>query len=128
MEQSDDDDDADEEMHEEHDDATGPGQQTKIGQDRHRPGTQKEMGKLRESFPNTVAVCAHLYKDLSLRDDLRMVATATRFFMTEYSDVLSVLKMSQDLQGVSNAGIVKLNRKTNNIDKMFQGMSYVSII
>ena len=85
-------------------------------------------GKLRESFPNTVAVCAHLYKDLSLRDDLRMVATATRFFMTEYSDVLSVLKMSQDLQGVSNAGIVKLNRKTNNIDKMFQGMSYVSII
>lgn len=101
--------DEDEEMHEEHDDATGPGQQTKMGQGqgRHRPGTQKEMGKLRESFKNTVALCAHLYKDLSLRDDLRMVATATRFFMTEYSDVLHVLKMSQDFQGVTSAEIVK---------------------
>ena len=63
---------------------------------REKPTSKKDLVALRERFQNTLHLCAHLYRDLSLRDDLRMVVNAVRPYLTEYSSVLSALKKSQD--------------------------------
>ena len=62
----------------------------------HRPSTKKEMDKIRERYENTLHLCAHLYKDISLRDDMRMVATAVAPYLTDYTTMLETLKKSQD--------------------------------
>lgn len=61
-----------------------------------RPTTKKELNALRDRFKNTLYLCAHLYKDVSLRDDLRMVVVAVMPYLNEYSTVLDELKASQD--------------------------------
>ena len=61
-----------------------------------RPTSKKEMNALRERFENTLHLCSYLYKDLALRDDLRLVVNAVRPYLREYSYVLEVLKESQD--------------------------------
>jgi len=43
------------------------------------------MQKLRDRFENSMKLVAHLYKDISLRDEFRMVSIATKSFMVEYS-------------------------------------------
>lgn len=50
-----------------------------------RPATRGEMQKLRDRFENSMKLVAHLYKDISLRDEFRMVSIATKSFMVEYS-------------------------------------------
>ncbi|CAL1138956.1 unnamed protein product, partial [Cladocopium goreaui] len=62
---------------------------------REKPTSKKELASLRERFQNTLHLCGHLYRDLSLRDDLRMVVNAVRPYLAEYSTVLSALKESQ---------------------------------
>ena len=72
-----------------------------------RPTSKKEMNALRERFQNTLHLCSHLYKDLALRDDLRMVVNAVRPYLREYSHVLEVLKDSQDrFQGLLDSWLV----------------------
>ncbi len=62
----------------------------------NKPTSKSELNQLREKYDNTLHLCAHLYKDLSLRDDLRMVYVAVKPFLDEYSNVLTTLKESQD--------------------------------
>ena len=55
------------------------------------------MQKLRDRFENSMKLVAHLYKDISLRDEFRMVSIATKSFMVEYSKTLEQQKISQDI-------------------------------
>lgn len=61
-----------------------------------RPESKSELQKLRERFQNTVKLTSHLYKDLSLKDDLRMVSIACHPYMVEYSETLRLQKLSKD--------------------------------
>lgn len=62
----------------------------------HRPTTKGELQKLREQFENTMRLVSHLYSDISLRDDLRMVAVATHAYHEEYSFSLKKQSKGQD--------------------------------
>ena len=57
-----------------------------------RPQTAKDVGKLRESFANTLHLCSHFFRDRDLQLDLRMVSAATKPNMDEYKRVLSEQK------------------------------------
>ncbi len=71
----------------------GAGQDKDLPQ--QRPSTKNEMSKLRERFQNTMKLVAHLYHDVSLKDEFRMVACATRAYMIEYSETFEAQKTSQ---------------------------------
>ena len=60
-----------------------------------RPQNKKELASLRTRFQNTMHLVAHLYHDLTLRDDMRMVYYAAFHFKKEYSYMLQQQK-SQD--------------------------------
>ena len=60
-----------------------------------RPENKSELQKLRERFQNTVKLTSHLYHDLSLRDEVRMVSIACNPYMVEYSETLRLQKLSQ---------------------------------
>lgn len=61
-----------------------------------RPQTKQELSALRGRFENTMHLVAHLYHDLTLRDDMRMVYYAAFHFKREYFQMLQQQK-SQDL-------------------------------
>lgn len=60
-----------------------------------RPGTKGELQKLRERYSNTLRLVSHLYHDVSLKAEFRMVAGATRAYMKEYATMLDAQKHSQ---------------------------------
>ena len=91
----------------EDDDGEAPGEE-ELGEEAERPAAASEpvdviskptskaaLQKLREQYSNTMQLVAHLYKDLTLRDDMRMVALAVGPFLEEYKRVLAEQK-SQD--------------------------------
>ena len=56
------------------------------------PQTKTELQKLRQSFNNTMHLCAHFYADRALQDDLRMVSSACRPVTREYHRTLQQQK------------------------------------
>ncbi|CAE7909655.1 unnamed protein product, partial [Symbiodinium necroappetens] len=58
------------------------------GEPGNRPQSKQELNKIRESLGNTQQLCAHFYRDRSLRDDLLLVSTASRPTMAEYQQTL----------------------------------------
>ena len=59
------------------------------------PQTKSELQKLRQTFGNTMRLCAHLYADRALQEDLRMVSAACGLVNHEYHAILLQQK-SQD--------------------------------
>ena len=66
-----------------------------VGTATTRPTTKAAMQELRDRFGNTLALTAHLYHDLDLRDECRMVYIATLPYLHEYTGGLASQK-SQD--------------------------------
>ena len=59
------------------------------------PQSKSELLKLRQSFKNTMHLCARLYADRSLQEDLRMVRAASGPVMHEYHDTLQRQKSQE---------------------------------
>ena len=77
------------------DDEGGEGQEEEGGVQNNRPENKSQVQQLRDRFQNTVKLVAHLYCDRTLQDDLRMVSSACRFYMKEYSETLEQQKQGQ---------------------------------
>ena len=60
-----------------------------------RPTSKNELQKLREGFQNTMGLVAHLYRDVSLKDEFQIVYIATSAYLDEYSNTLAAQKESQ---------------------------------
>lgn len=86
--------------------AGGPGNPRKGD----KPENKSELQKLRERFQNTVKLTSHLYHDLSLRDEVRMVSIACNPYMVEYSETLRLQKLSQ-APWAKNDGLFPRNTK-----------------
>ena len=57
-----------------------------------RPTSRADMKKLHEQFQNNMAMVTHLYRDLALKDELRMTFIAVEPYMNEYSQTLRCQK------------------------------------
>lgn len=60
-----------------------------------RPKTRAELNQMRQRFENTMKLVAHLFHDLSLQTDLRMVSEAAKPLMEEYSKSLKQMSLGQ---------------------------------
>ena len=83
-------------------DDAGPQQEAAVGQGEgaqgnvdNKPSTKTALQALREKYGNTMKLVSHLYKDLTLRDDMRMIACGIHWFLVEYTSALEQQK-SQD--------------------------------
>lgn len=79
-----------------------------------RPQTKSEMQKLREKFENSMKLVAHLYHDLTLRDEMRMVFTAVTPYMKGYSKALEDQKS-------------KASRRPNKVSKHLSNCAHIYI-
>lgn len=90
----------------------------------NRPQNKKDFEKLRAQFQNTMYLCGHLYKDTSLRDDMRMVACAVDPYIDEYSAALQCQKSSQEpclhkmAMWLVNQSVTRINRVVSHINEI----------
>lgn len=66
------------------------------GGDINKPTSKTELQALRQRYTNTMHLVHHLYKNIDLRDDIRMVACAVYWYMHEYTTTLDDQKKSQE--------------------------------